>query len=128
MVQIVVSGHAEALRPRVRELSDAIHAAAVTAFALPGSKRFHRFVPLERDCFLTPPDRTDDYTIIEVSMFEGRSVEAKKLFIREVYSATTALGLRAEDVEITITETPRANWGIRGLPGDELELGYRVQV
>lgn len=85
MAQIVVYGHAGVLRPRIRELSDAIHSAAVTAFALPASKRFHRFVPLDRDCFLAPPDRTADYTIIEVSMFEGRSVEAKKLFIGALY-------------------------------------------
>lgn len=128
MAHVVVYGHAGVLRPRIRELSDAIHSAAVTAFALPASKRFHRFVPLDRDCFLAPPDRTDDYTIIEVSMFEGRSVEAKKLFIGELYRSTSALGLRVEDVEITITETPRANWGIRRLPADELELGYRVEV
>jgi len=31
-------------------------------------------------------------------------------------------------VEITITETPRSNWGIRGLPADELELSYKVDV
>ena len=31
-------------------------------------------------------------------------------------------------VEITIYETPRGNWGIRGVPGDELMLGYKVEV
>ena len=33
-----------------------------------------------------------------------------------------------QDVEITITETPRHNWGIRGLPGDELQLGYKINA
>jgi phenylpyruvate tautomerase PptA (4-oxalocrotonate tautomerase family) len=128
MAQIVVYGHAAALRPRIRSLSDAIHEAAVSALQLPSEKRFHRFVPLDPDCFLTPPDRSRDYTVIEVSMFEGRSTETKKLLIAELYRTTTAIGLSPHDVEITITETPRANWGIRGLPGDELQLGYQVQV
>jgi hypothetical protein len=39
-----------------------------------------------------------------------------------------ATSLKADDLEITIFETPRANWGIRGKPGDELALGYRVDV
>jgi phenylpyruvate tautomerase PptA (4-oxalocrotonate tautomerase family) len=128
MAQIVVYGHAAALAPRIGALSDAIHAAAVEVFQLPPAKRFHRFVPLQPGWFLAPADRTEDYTIIEVSMFAGRSTDAKKAFIRRVYELTTALGLAAEDVEITITETPRENWGIRGRPGDELDLPYRVDV
>ena len=37
-------------------------------------------------------------------------------------------GISAQDVEITRSETPRENWGIRGLPGDELGLNYKVEV
>jgi hypothetical protein len=33
-----------------------------------------------------------------------------------------------QDIEITIFETPRAAWGIRGLPGDEVGLNYKVEV
>ena len=32
------------------------------------------------------------------------------------------------DLEITILETPKHNWGIRGLPGDELQLNYKVKI
>ncbi|MVA77687.1 tautomerase family protein [Auraticoccus sp. F435] len=126
MAQVVVTGLAGTLEPRVPALSEAIHAAAQEAFGLPAEKRFHRFVPLPRELFLHP--RGEDYTIIEVSMFTGRTTQAKKAFVAAVYRRTAALGLAAEDVEITITETPRENWGIRGVPGDELELGYRVDV
>ena len=37
-------------------------------------------------------------------------------------------GIGPMDVEVTIFETPRHNWGIRGAPGDELDLSYRVEV
>jgi hypothetical protein len=33
-----------------------------------------------------------------------------------------------QDLEITIFETPKHNWGFRGLPGDEHELNYKVDV
>jgi phenylpyruvate tautomerase PptA (4-oxalocrotonate tautomerase family) len=128
MAQIVVYGHVAALRPRITALSEAIHQAAVAALKLPPDKRFHRFVLLESDCFITPADRSSDYTVIEVSMFEGRSVETKKELIHELFRRTAAIGLGPHDVEITITETPRANWGIRGITGDELDLPYPVEV
>ena len=42
--------------------------------------------------------------------------------------ARAQLDLAPADLEITISETPRHNWGIRGLPGDELHLEYKVEV
>ena len=128
VAQFVIYGHSAALRPRIQLLSDAIHEAAVAALQLPETKRFHRFVPLDPECFITPPDRSQDYTIIEISMFEGRSAAAKRQLITELFRTTSAIGLETQDVEITITETPRSNWGIRGLPGDELHLTYEVEV
>ncbi|WP_433382376.1 hypothetical protein [Streptosporangium sp. CA-115845] len=39
-----------------------------------------------------------------------------------------ALDLPAEDLEIVILESPKVNWGIRGLPGDEPALRYPVTI
>lgn len=62
-------------------------------------------------------------------MFEGRSVEAKKNLIRLLFRRFgEELGIEPNDVEITIFETPKANWGFRGLPGDEHVLDYKVDV
>ncbi len=129
MVQITIYGRREHL-DRVRtELSAAIHASAVDALALPVSKRFHRFIALDPVDFLHPEDRSDRYTIIEISMFEGRSVETKKALIRSLFARIEAqCGIAPNDVEITIFETPRHNWGIGGLPADELTLNYRVET
>jgi phenylpyruvate tautomerase PptA (4-oxalocrotonate tautomerase family) len=128
MAQFVVYGHAAALRPRIAALSNALHSASVSELHLPEAKRFHRFIPLEPDCFITPSDRSADYTIIEISMFEGRSVAAKKNLIRALYRSVDELGIGTQDLEITISETPRSNWGIRGMPGDEPELDYPVGI
>jgi phenylpyruvate tautomerase PptA (4-oxalocrotonate tautomerase family) len=68
---------------------------------------------LDPECFIAPSDRSQDYTIIEVSMFEGRGAAGKKLLVTELFRTTSALEIEAQDVEITITETPRSNWGIR---------------
>jgi phenylpyruvate tautomerase PptA (4-oxalocrotonate tautomerase family) len=127
MAQIKVFGLRSELDPIKSQLSDTIHTCVIEALALPRDKRFHRFFSMETDSFLFPGDRSARYTIIEISMFEGRSVETKKRLIASLFSRLHQdVGLAPNDVEITITETPRANWGIRGQPGDELSLGYRV--
>nr|WP_240518918.1 tautomerase family protein [Leptolyngbya sp. BC1307] len=36
------------------------------------------------------------------------------------------MGIAVEDIEIAMFELPRHNWGIRGVPGDELVLDYTV--
>ena len=129
MAQIKIYG-AKPHLGRVRaQLSDAIHACAVAALGLPEEKRFHRFFPLAPEDFYYPAGRTERYTIIEISMFEGRSVETKKRLIHLLFDTLwRTLQIAPEDVEITIFETPRHSWGIRGQPGDELGLSYRVEV
>jgi phenylpyruvate tautomerase PptA (4-oxalocrotonate tautomerase family) len=128
MAQVKIYGHRERLAGRRQAMSDAIQTALVEALTLPPDKRFHRFIALEAEDFIHPADRSPDYTIIEISMFAGRSAEAKHKLIRLLFARIDAIGIAPRDVEITITETPRANWGIRGQPGDELALPYEVDV
>lgn len=129
MPQITVYGLAKNLEAKRLALSDAIHAALMEAISTPESKKFQRFIILEPENFIFPSDRSNDYTIIEISMFKGRSIEAKKNLIRILYQkiAETA-DIKSQDLEITIFETPQENWGIRGMPGDELKLNYQVNV
>ena len=110
-------------------LSDIIHSCVVDVLQFPEDKRFHRFFPLEKEDFYFSQDRTENYTIIEISMFEGRTTEAKKKLINLLFERIEEeLNIAPIDVEITIFETPKCNWGIRGLPGDELALNYKVNI
>lgn len=129
VAQIKIYGVRERLNPVKEELSEVIHSCVVEAFGLPVDKKFHRFFPMNREDFYFPDGRTDRYTVIEISIFEGRTVEAKKQLIRLLFERIQhALHISSRDVEITIFETPQHNWGIRGLPGDELTLGYQVNI
>ena len=129
MSQIKIYGLKKNLDPIKAELSDVIHSCVVDALSFPEDKRAHRFFPLDPSDFYYPSGRTTKYTIIEISMFEGRSVETKKNLIRLLFErAHQQLNILPQDLEITITETPKHNWGFRGLPGDEIELNYKVEV
>lgn len=129
MAQVKVYGLTAHLARHTAQLSDAIHSCVVEALHYPVDKRFHRFIDLAADRFIFPADRGEVYTIIEISLFEGRSAAAKKQLINLLFQRLhDDVGIPPHSVEITIFETPKANWGIRGKPGDELVLNYQVSV
>ncbi|MBE9256690.1 tautomerase family protein [Dolichospermum sp. LEGE 00246] len=128
MTQIKIYGVKDYLNPIKQQLSDAIHTCVMEALQYPADKRFHRFFPLDKSDFYYPSGRSDHYTIIELSMFEGRSVEAKKQLIHLLFERLQPLSISPQDLEITIFEIPKHNWGFRGLPGNEHELNYKVDV
>ena len=129
MGQVKIFGLASELNKNKSKMSDVLHSCIVDAFKFPADKKFHRFFPMDADNFVFPASRSSKYTVIEVSLFEGRSIEAKKELIRLIYKRfEEQLDIVANDIEITLFETPKCNWGIRGLPGDELELNYKVNV
>src|ERR1700742_3685197 len=129
MAQVVVYGRRESLNQRRAALSEAIHAASMAALEDPPEKKFQRFIAMDEGDFIYPADRGVDYTIIEISMFEGCTDVAKRALIAELFARVEAqAGISPHSVEITITETPRANWGIRGNNAADLALSYRVEV
>jgi phenylpyruvate tautomerase PptA (4-oxalocrotonate tautomerase family) len=129
MSQVKIYALRSVLDPVKSRMSDVIHACVMEALQYPADKRVHRFFPMESGDFFMPAGRTVRYTIIEISMFEGRSIEAKKQLIHLLFARfESELAIAPQDVEITISETPRHNWGFRGKCGDEHELSYRVEV
>lgn len=129
MAQIKIFGIKAHLHPIREKMSDIIHECIVDAFQYPKEKKAHRFIYIDKDSFFYFERRTVKHTIIEISIFEGRSVEAKKNLYRLLFDRfDTELNITPMDLEITLFETPRHNWGIRGKSGDELTLSYEVNV
>ncbi|CAG5010373.1 putative protein.1 [Dyadobacter sp. CECT 9275] len=129
MSQIKIYGLKTHLKPKREHLSEVLHACVVEAFVYPRNKRAHRFFYLDKNDFFYPEGRSSQYTIIEISLFEGRSIESKKHLYRLVFERfEKELGISPNDIEITLTETPLHHWGIRGKPADELVLDYKVDI
>jgi phenylpyruvate tautomerase PptA (4-oxalocrotonate tautomerase family) len=84
---------------------------------------------MEKEDMLYPAGRTDAYTIIEITMIEGRTIEARKKLIRLLFDKIRdQVNIQHQDVEICIQESPACNWGFRGMHGDEVKLNYKVNV
>ena len=129
MAQIKIYGVDEKLIPVRDKLSQVIHACVMEALGLPEDKRAHRFIPLAKENFLMPGGRSDAYTILEITMIEGRSIETKKKLIRLLFDQIQVeVGIAFMDLEICIYESPACNWGFRGMHGDEIVLNYKVNV
>lgn len=129
MAQIKIYGIREHLTPIRERLSDVIHECVTEALQFPADKRAHRFFPMAREDLFCPAGRTDAYTIIEITMIAGRSIEAKKKLIRLLFDRIKdKTGIDYQDIEICIMESPSENWGFRGMHGDEVKLNYKINV
>ena len=129
MAQVKVYGIREKLLPVRERLSETIHACVMEALGLPRDKRAHRFLPLDRESMLYPEGRSDAYTILEILMIEGRTVETRKKLVRLLFDRVQAeVGIDPVDLEICILESPACNWGFRGMHGDEVKLNYKIEV
>lgn len=58
--------------------------------------------------------------LIQVSLLEGRSPEAKRRLLAELTDAAErALGAPRASVRVILTEVPAAHWAVAGIPKDE---------
>lgn len=127
---IIIYGIKEQLNPIKRQLSKVIHCCMQSILGLPEDKRAQRFIPLDTEDFYYPADRSAAYTVIEINMMEGRTIETKKALIKALFAQIEAqLNIASIDIEITIKEQPTHCWGFRGMTGDEVQdLKYKVNV
>ena len=129
MSQIKIYGIKEQLNPIKQKLSEVIHGVVVEVLEFPKDKRFHRFFPMDKEDLLYGKGRTDAYTIIEVMMIEGRTVETKKKLIKTLFvKIEQELNINPNDIEICIQEAPASHWGFRAMTGDEVLLNYKVEL
>src|SRR5690606_41886558 len=86
MAQVVIYARRESLARTREAMSQAVHEAIMSALEYPPEKRFQRFIALDAEDFVYADDRGPDYTIIEISMFAGRSDAAKRALIAELFT------------------------------------------
>jgi phenylpyruvate tautomerase PptA (4-oxalocrotonate tautomerase family) len=110
-------------------LIEAVHAAMVEALKIPEWDRTVRLVAHEPHRFAVPPGRSDRYTLVDIDLFAGRSLAAKKALYQAIVRNVGPLGIPADHVKVVLRETPAENWGIRGgIPASEVDLGFTVNV
>lgn len=116
------------IKDRKIQIIAAVQDALVSALKLPEHDRCVRLLEYDEDAIITPQGKGPFYMVIEVTLFSGRTIDAK----RNLYAALTdrlfPFGIPATDVKIVLVEVPASNWGLGGVPASEIELGYKIDV
>lgn len=108
---------------------NAVQSALREALQLPEWDRTVRLIEHQPSHFASPPGKGPRYTLVEVTMFAGRSIETKRSLYKAIVHNLGALGVPADDIKITLIEVPQENWGIRGgQPASEISLGFEIDV
>jgi phenylpyruvate tautomerase PptA (4-oxalocrotonate tautomerase family) len=116
-------------REQEEGIIDAVHAALMEGLKTPDWDRTIRLVVHEPHRFATPPKKDERYTLVDVDLFSGRSLEAKKALYRALVRNLGAFGIPADHVKVLLRESAAQNWGIRGgVPASEVDLGFKVDV
>ena len=113
---------------RRQDLLEAVQRALVGGIRIPEGDRCIRLHELPSDAILAPPDRSMRYTVIEISMFKGRSIEAKRRLYAALVRELGAFGVEPRDVKVLIHEPERENWSVGGVALSDVELGFKVEV
>jgi len=96
-------------------LGDVVYTALTTVANVPAGDRFivvteHDPVNLQIDPHYFV-ERTDQALIIQITFNQGRTVEVKKALYRAIAEGLhERLGIRTEDVTITLIDVPKENW------------------
>ena len=94
---------------------DCVHQGLMEGLGISDWDRFQRIIEFYRTDFEAPAEKSDNFMIIELTLFPGRTKEQKKAAI-EIITAklVEALSIAPEDVFIIISEPPLENWGMAG--------------
>jgi phenylpyruvate tautomerase PptA (4-oxalocrotonate tautomerase family) len=122
----------EVLRSRptadIQAMMQAVYEAQREALKVPEDDRQIRYIEHKREHFLIPPGKTENYTIVEINIFPGRSLDAKRNLYKDIFQHFEKLGIQASDLIVILNEPAMQNWGIRGLPASEVEIGFKLDV
>jgi len=103
----------------VRAIGDGVHDALVAQANVPADDRFQILNRLDRDQIVAHPTyggvtRSEDIVIVEITLNAGRTVEVKKALYADIAARLERVGVRADDVMVSLIEVTKENWSFGG--------------
>ncbi len=103
----------------LRAIGDAVHDALVAQANVPADDRFQILNRLDRDLIVAHPsyggvNRSEDVVIVEITLNAGRTVEVKKKLYADIALRLEGLGVRPDDVMVSLIEVTKENWSFGG--------------
>lgn len=103
----------------LRAIADGVHDALVAQANVPVDDRFQILNRLERDQIVADPSyggvhRSEDIVIVEITLNVGRTVEIKKNLFADIALRLERVGVRPDDVLVSLVEVTKDNWSFGG--------------
>ncbi len=109
---------------KVHAIIEAVYLAQREALKVPERDRQIRFIEHKPEHFHVPPGKTENFTLVEIALFAGRSIEAKRSLYQSIVKNLGEVGIAPSDIFIVLHDVPLDNWGIRGgVPPQRWTLG-----
>jgi len=110
-------------------VTEAVQSALLVSLHIPDYDRDIVLDLYETNNRIVPTGRSERYTRIEIILFAGRSLEAKKQLYKALVANLSNLGVPPDQIKTVLIEVPAENWGLRGgQPASEIDLGFKVDV
>lgn len=113
---------------RHAEVIEAVHKAIVEGILIPQSDRHIRIMEYPHHAFAAAPHNGPNYTVVEITLFAGRSDDAKRRLYSAVAKSLEPFGVPAGDVTVILKEVPRENWGFAGVSALDFQLNFKIEV
>ena len=117
-------------RGREQELIEALQAALEASIKIPDWDRDIVVDIYRDDQRIKPPNRSGRYVRIEVALYSGRSMDAKRALYKAIATNLEKIGVAEDDIKTILIEFPLDNCAPKGsvAASDIKDLGYKVAV
>ncbi len=112
----------------IRNISDDIHEALVESFKIPQDDYNHRVIKMDSSGFIHSQRKTDRCIFVNIFIFPGRSKEAKRKLYKGIFERLIRRGVQESDLIVVLNEPSLENWGLNGRLGDEVDIGFDLNV
>ena len=112
-----------------RAIIEAVNRAFIGALKVPEDTHPVRLCEYDVDAFLIPRQSSAAFTLIEATVYPGRTIETKRRLYTRLIDELGKAGIAAEDIRIVLYEVSLENWGLKGgIPASEIDLGFEVEI
>ncbi|WP_423600312.1 tautomerase family protein [Roseateles sp. MS654] len=107
----------------------ALHEALRESLRVPDDDHDIRYQEHRAAHCIVPGGKTEDYLLVQIHLFPGRSIEAKRALYRAVVRRFAELGVPPAEVNIMLHAPALEDFGLRGgQAACDLDLGFKLDV
>lgn len=110
------------------DIIGAVQRALLTGLEIPNDDCCTSLVEYDADAIIVPSGNGPAYLVIEIKLFSGRPLDAKRRLYAAIVDELSVFGIPAGDIETILVEIDPVHWGLRGLPASELDLDFKTDA